>query len=92
LPAAAAIAVVVVLGLLVATKRAQKIERSSTPVQVSTPAGMSAALSANVTGVFTGPTIELEYCRVPSLAVHQHPGGLSFCELRSCGRRAPRST
>jgi uncharacterized protein with FMN-binding domain len=30
-------------------------------VQVSTPAGTSTALAANVTGVFTGPTIEMEY-------------------------------
>jgi uncharacterized protein with FMN-binding domain len=69
---AAAVAVVVVVAVLVlAVHHRQKIQRSSTPVQVSspgattsTPAGGSTPPTpgtSKVSGVFTGPTTEMEY-------------------------------
>ena len=58
----AAVVVLVVLVVVVAMKKgSQKIQRSSTPVHVSAPAGTATAPATNVTGVFTGPTIEMEY-------------------------------
>jgi uncharacterized protein with FMN-binding domain len=69
---AAAVAVVVVVAVLVlAVHHRQKIQRTSTPVQVSspgattsTPAGGSTPPTpgtSKVSGVFTGPTTEMEY-------------------------------
>ncbi len=70
---AAAVAVVVVVVVLVLTlhHNSQKVQRSSTPVHVSSPGGTTSTPSgsstpptpatSNVSGVFTGPTVEMEY-------------------------------
>jgi uncharacterized protein with FMN-binding domain len=70
--AASAVAVVVVVAVLVLVlHHRQKIQRSSTPVHLSppgpttsTPSGgptLPTPATSNVSGLFTGPTIEMEY-------------------------------
>ncbi len=69
--AAVVVVVVVVAVLLVALHHPQKIQRSSTPVHVSSPGGTTSSASGgstpstpaarNVSGVFTGETVEMEY-------------------------------
>lgn len=69
--AAAVVVVVVVAVLLLALHHPQKIQRSSTRVHLSSPGGTTSASSggstrstpaaSNVSGVFTGETVEMEY-------------------------------
>jgi uncharacterized protein with FMN-binding domain len=71
--AASAVAIVVVVAVLVLVLHHQqkKIQRSSTPVQVSSPGPTTSTPSggstppppatSSVSGVFTGPTVEMEY-------------------------------
>jgi uncharacterized protein with FMN-binding domain len=69
---AAVVAVVVVVAILVAVLRHRqtKVQRSSTPVHISSPNGTSTPsvgstpagpAASNVSGVFTGPAVEMEY-------------------------------
>ena len=68
---AAAVVVVVVAVLLLALHHPKKIQRSSTRVHLSSPGGTTSASSggstrttpaaSNVSGVFTGETVEMEY-------------------------------
>jgi uncharacterized protein with FMN-binding domain len=68
---AAIVAVVVVVAILVAVlHHPQKIQRSSTPVPLASPNGTSTPsgsstratpAASNVSGVFTGPAVEMEY-------------------------------
>ncbi|HEY5045811.1 MAG TPA: FMN-binding protein [Solirubrobacteraceae bacterium] len=69
---ASAVAVVVVVAVLVLVlHHQQKIQRSSTPVHVSSPGGTTSTPSggstpptpatSKVSGVFTGPAVEMEY-------------------------------
>jgi uncharacterized protein with FMN-binding domain len=70
--AASAVAVVVVVAVLVLVlHHQQKIQRSSTPVHVSSPGGPTSTpaggptpptpATSNVSGLFTGPTVETQY-------------------------------
>jgi uncharacterized protein with FMN-binding domain len=67
---AAIVAVVVLVAILVAVRHGRtKVQRSSTPVHLASPKGTStssggstgAASASNVTGLFTGPAVEMEY-------------------------------
>jgi uncharacterized protein with FMN-binding domain len=68
---AAVVAVVVVVVVLVALlQHRQKLQRSSTPVRLTSPSGTSppsgsstpaTPAASNVNGVFTGPAVEMEY-------------------------------
>ena len=68
----AVVAVVVAVAvLLLSSDSPQKVQRSSTPVHLSSPAGTlstpsgsstpSTSAPSNVSGVFTGPAVEMQY-------------------------------
>jgi uncharacterized protein with FMN-binding domain len=67
---AALVAVVVVVVLVALFHHRQKVQRSSTPVHLTSPSGTSppsgsstpaTPAASNVNGVFTGPAVEMEY-------------------------------
>ncbi len=67
---AAVVAVVVVVVLVALFHHRQKVQRSSTPVRLTSPSGTSppsgsstpaTPAASNVNGVFTGPAVEMEY-------------------------------
>ncbi len=67
---AAIVAVVVLVAILVAVRNGRtKVQRSSTPVHLASPnrtstssgSSTGAASASNVTGLFTGPAVEMEY-------------------------------
>ena len=69
--AAAAAVVIVVVVLVLALHNRQKVQRSATPVQTSSPGGTTSTPSGgstpstpatgSVSGVFTGTTVEMQY-------------------------------
>jgi len=77
-----AVVVVVVVVLVLALPRHQKVQRSSTPVQVSSPGGTTSTPSSgstpptpaasNANGVFEGPSVEMQYGPVQVAIAVQH--------------------
>jgi uncharacterized protein with FMN-binding domain len=97
---AAIVALVVVVAILVAVlHHRQKIQRSSTPVHVaspsgtSTPSGSSTAptpAASNVSGVFTGPAVEMEYGPV-QVAIYLQGGKITDIKALQYPVDRPRS-
>jgi uncharacterized protein with FMN-binding domain len=99
--AASAVAVVVVVVVLVLVlHHQQKIQRSSTPVHVSSPGPTTSTPSggstpptpatSNVSGVFTGPTVEMEYGPV-QVAINVRGGKITDVKAMQYPVDRPRS-
>jgi uncharacterized protein with FMN-binding domain len=99
--AASAVAVIVVVAVLVLVLHHQrKIQRSSTPVHVSSPGGRTSTPSggstpptpatSSVSGVFTGPTVEMEYGPV-QVAINVRGGKITDVKAMQYPVDRPRS-
>jgi uncharacterized protein with FMN-binding domain len=96
---AAIVAVVVLVAILVAVRHGRtKVQRSSTPVHLASPKGTStssggstgAASASNVTGLFTGPAVEMEYGPV-QVAINVRQGKIADVKALQYPVDRPRS-
>ena len=97
---AAVVAVVVVVVLLVAVlHHRQKVQRSSTPVRLTSTNGTpspsasstpAAPATSNVNGVFTGPAVEMEYGPV-QVAIYMQSGKIADIKALQYPVDRPRS-